>query len=880
MDVITTHVNADFDCLGAMIAARKLYPHALLVFSGAQEKSMRDFFLKSTGYALNFTRLKDLDLAGISRLILVDCQHSSRIGRFAEILQKPGLQIHIYDHHPEAFGDIKASGGEIRACGASTTILCKILMQQGAVVSASEATLMMLGIYEDTGKLTFPSTTADDYLAAAWLLGKGANLNTVADFLIQELTAEQVSLLNDLLKSLTIINLNGMEVAIAQTSVDYYIGDIAILAHMMRDMENLNALFLAVEMGKRVYLVARSRLPEVDAGEIMREFGGGGHATAASATVKELTLIQVVEKLKDTLRNLVTPKRLASEIMSAPVKTLPAELSIAGAQELLVRYNVNAMPVMDKGRMVGIISRRIVEKAIYHDLGNLPVSEYMYTEFLAATADTPLVEIQEYLVGHNRRFVPIFAGNELTGVVTRTDLLRYMQAGLHGKKEALYDLGRDHIRARKRDVVHLLGKHLSPRLTQILQDLGQIGDELDLPVYAVGGFVRDLLLGGENFDLDVTVEGDGILFAETFARRYQCRVKSHQKFGTAVIVFPDGIKIDVASTRLEYYASPGALPTVERSSLKADLYRRDFTINTLAVRLNRGDYGQLIDFFGAQRDLQEKTIRVLHNLSFVEDPSRVFRAIRFEQRLGFSIAKHTENLIKNAVRLEFLERLGGKRLLTELVLIFREKEPLLAVERMAAFGLLKYIHPDLQLTPDNRLVLEEARKIISWFELLFLERQYEKWVVYFLALCEPLADEEFWGTCTRLSVSEHYKEKLFDGRKSGAGVLAAMQRRLSRPAKVLNSEIYGWLKELPVEVLLYLMAKTGSGEVKKAISLFFTQLQNVRPLINGDDLKRLGVPAGPRFRELLDKVLNAKLNRPAMSREDELAIVKRELGRM
>src|SRR6266702_1938797 len=247
MDVITTHVNADFDCLGAMVAAKKLYPDALLVFSGAQEKSVRDFFLKSTGYALNFTRLKDLDLASITRLILVDCQHSSRIGRFAEILQNPGLQIHIYDHHPEAFGDIKSSGGEIRDCGASTTILCKILMQQRVVVSASEATLMMLGIYEDTGKLTFPSTTADDYLAAAWLLGKGANLNPVADFLIQELTAEQISLLNDLLKSITIISLNGVEVAIAQTSVDHYIGDIAILAHMMRDMENLNALFLAVE---------------------------------------------------------------------------------------------------------------------------------------------------------------------------------------------------------------------------------------------------------------------------------------------------------------------------------------------------------------------------------------------------------------------------------------------------------------------------------------------------------------------------------------------------------------------------------------------------------------------------------------------------------
>src|SRR6185369_8751141 len=120
-----------------------------------------------------------------------------------------------------------------------------------------------------------------------------------------------------------------------------------------------------------------------------------------------------------------------------------------------------------------------------------------------------------------------------------------------------------------------------------------------------------LLLGHENKDMDVTVEGDGILFADTFAARFGCRVKSHQKFGTAVIVFPDGFKIDVASTRLEYYESPGALPTVEHSSLKMDLYRRDFTVNTLAVRLNADFFGILIDYFGAYRDLQAKVIRVL-----------------------------------------------------------------------------------------------------------------------------------------------------------------------------------------------------------------------------------------------------------------------------
>ena len=875
MDVITTHVNADFDCLGAMVAARKLYPDAAMVFSGAQEKSMRDFFLKSTGYVLNFTRLKDLDLDRVTRLILVDCQHSSRIGRFAEILHRPGLEIQIYDHHPESSGDIVPSGGVIRMSGSSTTILTTLLRERGIGVDATEATLMMLGIYEDTGSLTFPSTTVEDYHAAAWLLERGANLNTVADFITQELTVEQVSLLNDLLKSLKTTNLNGVDVSIAHASVDYYVGDIAVLAHMMRDMENLQALFLVVGMGSRVYIVARSRIPEVNAGEILHEFGGGGHGSAASATVKDLTLIQVLERLEEMLRNRVNPRLVAGDIMSAPVKTVSVDTSIEDARELLTRYNVNAMPVMEGDRLVGIISRRIVEKSIYHNLGHVPVSDYMHSEFMSAEPSTPINEIKDYIVGRDRRLVPVLAGGNLVGVVTRTDILRYMYSG-----DTLYDLAKDAIPLRSREISGLMNKHLAPRVLQVLRDLGRVGDRLDLPVYAVGGFVRDLLLYSENHDIDVTVEGDGILFAEAFAAEFVCRSKSHEKFGTAVIVFPDGFKVDVASTRLEYYVSPGALPTVERSSLKMDLYRRDFTINTLAIRLNGAEFGLLIDYFGAHRDLQDRLIRVLHNLSFVEDPTRVFRAIRFEQRLDFHIAKHTENLIKNAVKMDFLEKLGGKRLLTELVHILREKEPLKAVERMASLGLLRYIHSEIQMTGRTRTVLEEARKIISWFDLLFLDRAYERWAVYFLALCESLTDDMFWGTCTRLAVNEHYKEKLFEMRRQGEEVLGTMERRVSRGGGASKSEIYFWLKDIPVEVLLFLMAKTGSEDAKKCISLYFTQLQGVRCLITGADLKSLGVPVGPLYRELLDVVLKARLNGEVISREDELALVRERMKRL
>ena len=830
---------------------------------------MRDFFIKSTSYVLDFTRLKEVEFSRITRLILVDCQHSSRIGRFAELLGKPGLEVHIYDHHPVSTGDIPRSGGIIRDCGSSTAILTQLLRERNITVTPIEATLMMLGIYEDTGSFTFSSTTTDDFMAAAWLLEQGGSLNSVSEMMTRELTAEQVSLLNDLIKSLKTTVLNGVNVSVAHAFVDYYIGDIAVLAHMLMDMENLEALFMVAAMGNRTYIVGRSRIREVDVGNILREMGGGGHASAASATIKDLTPIQVLARLEEILRHKVNPGRCAADIMSSPVKTIPATTTLARARHLLTRYNVNAMPVLDDGQIIGIVSRRIVEKALYHDLGNLPVSDYMHTEFMRAAPDTPLEQIREYFIDRNRRFVPVFDEGKLVGAVTRTDILRSLQRG-----DTLYDLGRQTEPVSKKDLERKMNKHLAPSVIKILKDLGKTGDELNLPVYAVGGFVRDLLLDIGNIDIDVTVEGDGILFADTFARTHGCRCKSHQKFGTAVIIFPDGFKLDVASTRLEYYSSPGALPTVERSSLKMDLYRRDFTINTLAISLNKTSFSRLIDFFGAQRDLQERVIRVLHNLSFVEDPTRVFRAIRFEQRLNFHIAKHTENLIKNAVKMNFLDKLGGKRLLNELVHILRQKEPLGAVERMAALGLLPFIHPRLVFSAETHRLFEEARKVIDWFDLLYLERPYQHWAVYLLILTDNLDHVQFRETCVRLAINQHFREMLCDMRKQGAQLLDTMQKWAARRRDISRSELYYSLRELPVEILLYMMTKTVNERVKKYISLYVTQLQNTHCLITGKDLKAMGVPEGPVYRQLLDMLLTARLNNETLSKEDELRLAR------
>jgi len=674
VEVISTHINADFDALASMVAASKLYPKARLLFPGSQERNVREF-LRETRFPLHAERLKGFPLDQVTRLILVDVKRTSRIGPIKDVVGRPGIEVHLYDHHPAHPQDIAGSLAVLRDVGASTTILLELLREQEVVVTPQEATLFALGIYEETGFLTFTSTTEADLHAAAYCLTRGANLGMVSEFIRRELTAEQVGLLNDLIRSSETYTVNGVRVVIGTASLDRYVGDLAMLTHKLRDMENINVLFTLVRMDNRVHIVARSRLEAVDVGQITDAFGGGGHVTAASATVKDLTLIQVKERLLKLLKERIRPLKQARDIMTAPVKAIPERFTLRGAGEIMNRFNLAYLPVMRRGEMIGLITREVIDKGIFHGLGDAPVREYMSGDFPRVAPDAPLSQVQRVMVERNLGFLPVVEGERLRGAVTRADLLRHAYEDLLRRPTFFPGEEREPGEAAVRSVSSLLANRLPPRIQDLLRLAGTVGDEVGAKVYAVGGFVRDLLLRHENLDVDLVVEGDGIAFAEALGRRVAGRVTSHRKFGTAVLTLPDGFKLDVATARTEYYEYPAALPTVEHSSIRMDLYRRDFTINTLAVCLNPGRYGDLLDFFGGQRDLRDKTLRIIHNLSFVEDPTRILRAARFEVRLGFRLSRHAEQLTANAVQMGLLEKLAGVRLSTELQLILQEARP-------------------------------------------------------------------------------------------------------------------------------------------------------------------------------------------------------------
>ncbi|HZE22230.1 MAG TPA: CBS domain-containing protein, partial [Desulfobaccales bacterium] len=583
---------------------------------------------------------------------------------------------------------------------------------------------------------------------------------------------------------------------LARTTASEYVPDFAVVAHRLMDVENIQVLFALAQMEDRVFVVGRSRLPEVDVAEILAGLGGGGHSYAASAAIKDQPLAQVEEKLRQILLTRVHPQRRAREIMSFPVKSISPELTLEKAEVILNRYNINALPVMTDGKLLGLISRQTIEKGIYHGLKRHPVKDYMNTEVESVDPEAAIAEIRDRLVLSKQRILPVTEDGQVIGLISRTDLLHLL---ISEDEEAQWSQP-----LRTKNILSLMRERLPKNILEILTQVGQVSAELKFNAYVVGGFVRDLLLKHENLDIDIVIEGDAIVFARRFAARFKARSREFQKFKTAVIIFPDGFKIDVATARTEYYEAPGALPIVEYSSIKMDLYRRDFTINTLALKLNPGDFGTLLDFFGAQRDLKEGRISLLHNLSFVEDPTRVFRAIRFEQRFKFRITKLAANLINNAVKNNFFDRLSGARLFGELKLILQEENPLPAINRLAEFHLLTAVHPRLVYDEGTRDRLERVQAVLSWFDLLYLGEKYDRWLVYFLGLVDHLTLDELKEMLHRFNLSPKKAAAVVQGKEAADQALLRLYH-YGEPGRI---QIYHLLSPLDTEFILFMMVKS------------------------------------------------------------------------
>ncbi len=867
--LITCHANADFDAFAAIIAAHILYPGASLYFPGSQERSLQSFYNDSAVFAYNFKKHDEIQWEEYNRLVIVDTRQRTRVSHVSALLERSDVEIHIWDHHPVSGDDIETPHIFLASVGATTTLMIREIRARNIDISCQDATILGLGIYADTGSFTYSSTVPEDYEAAAWLREKGMDVTAIADLAAHELTSAHVQALSALLESATTYQIGTVPVVIADVSMDHYLGDFALLAHKLMEMERFEVLFALGRMADRVTVVARSRTEHINVGRVCTILGGGGHAYAASASVRHKTIQQVREDIYQMLFSQTHVHKSARDYMTYPPVGIEVHKTMQEAHDLMNHFGFKAIPIFATGtnQCVGILDAYTASRAVNHCLTD--IDNYMQQQFSSLSPDAALSELMDIIVSARQHLVPIVHNEQTIGVVTRTDLIHIFVNDPQG-------ISLPYRESRKeRNLAKLMRDRLPANILQLLQKAGDLGDRLGVTVYTVGGFVRDLLLEKENVDVDLVVEGNGIEYAKALAKELGGRMRAHQEFLTAVVVFEeDGQEkhIDVATARLEYYKYPAAMPTVELSSIKLDLFRRDFTINALALRLSKNAFGQLVDYFGGQRDIHDKKVRVLHTLSFVEDPSRVLRAVRFEQRYDFKLGPMVEKLIKNTLTLQLMDKLQGARMFHEFIMMCGELDPVASMQRLDQLGVLPTISKYIALNPQKILLLRRIKDILDWYHLLYFSKKPERWMLYIFGLSHKLNYTHCAELIDRLGVPKVQQHDFLVLREYIRSLRPLVTKWFKRKGSV--SELCDILSKASLESVLFLMARIESEDLRRYISYYITTWQNEKIDISGRDLMALGLEPGPLFGQLMRKVKSAKLDGLAPTRESQYILAK------
>jgi tRNA nucleotidyltransferase (CCA-adding enzyme) len=900
MDIILCHQTVDFDALAAAIGLSRLKTRAKIVLTGGAHPAVKNF-LALYRDEFDFVEMRSIHPEAIATIYIVDTQKSDRLGTAAAWLSLPNVQhIEVFDHHLDATSDIPVTMLHTEAVGAITTYIVELLQQQQITLTPFEATAIALGIYVDTGSLTFEQTTPRDAKAIAWLLEQSANVAIIAEYNEPGLSHQLQELLKDALSNLQRTNVQGYTVVSVLLQTDKFVRGLSTLAARLIELTESDALLLghqyqkskATNPSQKLVVIGRSRLAETNLNQLFTPFGGGGHGQAASMSLSTDEPQQVFQEILTELINQIPQPPTARDLMSSPVRTIRPDTSIEQAQRTLLRYGHSGLSVVDQSdRLVGIISRRDLDLAIHHGFERSPVKGYMSRNLRTITLDTPLPEIQSIMVTYDVGRLPVLEAGELMGIVTRTDVLRQLhdqfpQCQIDPEQKSLTS-----------HLLSTLEKRLEPAIWQLLQQVTTAAQERGWNLYLVGGGVRDVLLTSDREslllqDIDLVVDGyhrsmddhAGVELASVIQQMHpQVKVTIHGEFQTAALTWHQDLVLgnllmDIATARTEFYPYPAANPQVEASSIRQDLYRRDFTINALAVRLTppkRGEFsrkGDLLDFFGGLLDLRSRQIRVLHANSFIEDPTRIYRAVRFAVRLGFTIEPQTEEYIRYAIDNQIYDQLRisnhqmpalTTRLRAELKYILESNYWQPALKLLDQLKALTCLDRDLSLTA----TLNRELHFVSKWLVLFEPKVSEHWLIRLETLIAHLSSSSRIIVAENLQLPKDSFQRL-EQLKIWETQLAS---RLNKTQ--LDSQIYQLLhpyKFLP----LILFAAKSELKNRRQIWQYLTYLSQVKPLLNGNDLKTLGFKPGPLYKQILDDILNKTLDHQLSDRTMAIKYLK------
>ncbi len=848
MKVVTCHLNADFDALSSLVAASILFD-AELFFPGSSEKSVTAYYKKNISAKYKLFSPKQ-DSRQIDILIMVDCADMNRIHKTIKNRLKKDTKIIIYDHHINSGNILPQTEIHYKNYGSNTTQMVCEIKSKDIKITKYDATNLIIGIYVDTGSFKYQGTTPTDFEMAAWLLSRGADLKTAEIALSRELEYDQVSILNQFLINEKVINIGDSKIAVSYATKDEYVPDISIVVGKFLIISDLTAAICTARLRSKVYIIIRSRNSSiVNARDAAKLFGGGGHSYAASAT-SDMTLADVNLKISKWVKKIKLKSFEAKRLMSIHLITVPINSTIYDTESIMAKYAINSIPVIDNGMIKGILTRSLIEKAIFHKLSSESVKKWMVTDFKCVEANAPFEAIRKIMIEEGQRFLPVVEKGKLVGAITRTDLL-----------SVLYKMPGS--RTVEKNMSTVMRHQLNKKLIKKIEALGEIAYQMGYSAYLVGGIVRDIIMGNPISDIDIVVIGEGVSFAKKAADILDAKVSVHEQFMTAVLK-TDGFKIDIATARNEYYNKPGALPTVAKGSLIRDLKRRDFTINTLAVALSPVKFGILIDYFGGLTDIKSKKIRVLHNMSFVEDPTRIFRAVRFAVRYKFQIGGQTERLMKNVIALDIMKDLKASRIMPELNLIFTEKQPSLILSRLAKMGVWQSISANINI-PEDAIVRGE--NIISAYNLIY-QKEINKTAFYLFLLGLFLNKQDLRKIFIRIGAANFINKNLY---------IRAMRNDILKTLIMgKKSEAYRKLSLLPIEAVMSLAAFTRSTFIRDRITESIRHMFE-RPLLTGKDLIKLGFKESQSIGKLLRKIEDMQIDGLIDGYDDAISYAKNNL---
>ncbi|MEH2026731.1 CBS domain-containing protein [Nostoc sp.] len=892
MDLILCHTTADFDALGAAVGLTRLLPGSKIVLTGGSHPPVRDFLaLHRDEYPL--IERRSVNPEKIRSLTVVDTQKRDRLGKAAEWLDLPNLkEIIVYDHHLGQESDISATRSDISAVGAITTLIVERLQQQQISLTPAEATVMALGIHVDTGSLTFDQSTPRDALALAWLMEQGASLSVISTYRDPGLSLQLQQLLTKALENLEYLCLHGYTLAWVTIKTEGFVPGLSSLASELVELTEIDALLLANEYAvgesdSRLTVIGRSQIPKTNLNLLFQLLGGGGHSQAASLNLRQVDSQAILKQLLDGVKAQIPHPPTARDLMSSPVRTILPETTIAEAQRILLRYGHSGLSIVDtQGQLVGIISRRDIDIALHHGFSHAPVKGYMTKNLKTITPDTTLPQIESMMVTYDIGRLPVLENEQLMGIVTRTDVLRelHQNSAVSGNgafspfpvlsSESQSLLTNQHLGLRME-----LQNKLAPQLWQLLTTASQEAEKRGWHLYLVGGAVRDLLLAEAVADtliikdIDLVVDGfhksadvgAGVELAKALQQLYPtARLEIHGAFQTAALLWHkdpelDSLWVDIATARTEFYPYPAANPEVEASSIRQDLYRRDFTINAVALRLTSPRAGELLDFFSGLLDLQARQIRVLHANSFIEDPTRIFRGVRFAVRFGFEIEPQTEEFIRYAINSGVYDRTSQEnsrtpalqtRLKTELKHILEAPYWKSALQLLDNLGALQCIHPTLKLDVE---VLRQLRLLERCLRRFDPQPTLIHWEMRLEALIAHLTPEYRAKVVKNLQLQEDSIKRLQNLASAQTEVMESLPKYQS------PSQVVQLLRQYDLPMLI-LIAVQSLQEIRHQIWEYLTVWANVQPLLNGNDLKKLGYKPGPQYRQILDDMLAATLD--------------------